>query len=103
MDAFSMWRGEAVKEVKRDYVSLFNSLQSEIVAHCDEHITGIQLRKFAAWFSTGYSGAAQFRKNLFQSKSNEEIMTLANEFFANIGNVEQEDTSEEEFLMGGHG
>ncbi len=103
MDALSMWRGEAVKEVKRDYVGLFNSLQAEIVAHCDEHITGIQLRKFAAWFSTGYSGAAQFRKNLFQSKSNEEIMTLANEFFANIGNVEQEDTSEEEFLMGGHG
>lgn len=103
MDALSMWRGEAVKEVKRDYVGLFNSLQNEIVAHCDEHITGIQLRKFAAWFSTGYSGAAQFRKNLFQSKSNEEIMTLANEFFANIGNVEQEDTSEEEFLMGGHG
>lgn len=103
MDALSLWRGEAVKEVRRDYVSLFNSLKNEIVAHCDEHITGIQLRKFAAWFSTGYSGAAQFRKNLFQSKSNEEIMTLANEFFAGIGNVEQEDTSSDEFLMGGHG
>nr|BFD58028.1 tRNA dihydrouridine synthase DusB [Bdellovibrio sp. CKG001] len=103
MDALSLWRGEAVKDVKRDYVSLFQGLQKEIVAHCDEHITGIQLRKFAAWFSTGYSGAAQFRKNLFQSKSNDEIMALANEFFAGIGNVEQEDTSEEEFLMGGHG
>lgn len=103
MDALSMWKGESVKDVKRDYVSLFNDLKSEIVAHCDEHITGIQLRKFAAWFSTGYSGAAQFRKNLFQSKSNEEIMSLANEFFASLGNVEQEDTSEEEFLMGGHG
>ncbi|MEK2643795.1 tRNA dihydrouridine synthase DusB [Bdellovibrio sp. BCCA] len=103
MDALSLWRGESLKDVKRDYVSLFNDLKSEIVAHCDEHITGIQLRKFAAWFSTGYAGAAQFRKNLFQSKSNEEIMALANEFFANIGNVEQEDTSQEEFLMGGHG
>lgn len=103
MDALSMWRGESVKDVKRDYVSLFNDLKSEIFAHCDEHIAGIQLRKFAAWFSTGYSGAAQFRKNLFQSKNNEEIMSLANEFFASLGNVEQEDTSEEEFLMGGHG
>lgn len=103
MDALSMWKGESIKDVKRDYVSLFNDLKGEIVAHCDEHITGIQLRKFAAWFSTGYSGAAQFRKNLFQSKSNEEIMSLANEFFASLGNVEQEDTSEEEFLMGGHG
>ncbi|MBV2168831.1 MAG: tRNA dihydrouridine synthase DusB [Bdellovibrio sp.] len=103
MDALSLWRGESLKEVRRDYVSLFNNLKDEVVAHCDEHVTGIQLRKFAAWFSTGYAGASQFRKNLFQSKCNEEIVSLANEFFANIGNVEQEDTSGEEFLMGGHG
>ena len=103
MDALSMWRGEPLKDVRRDYVSLFNDLRSEIVAHCEEHITGIQLRKFAAWFSTGYPGAAQFRKNLFQSKSNDEVMALANEFFASIGNVEQEDQSSDEFLMGGHG
>lgn len=103
MDALSLWRGESLKDVKRDYQSLFQGLQKEIVAHCDEHVTGIQLRKFAAWFSTGYSGAAQFRKNLFQSKSNDEIMALANEFFVGIGNVDQEDTSQEDFLMGGHG
>jgi tRNA-dihydrouridine synthase B len=103
MDALSLWKGEALKDVKRDYVSLFNSLREEIVAHCDEHITGIQLRKFAAWFSTGYPGAAQFRKNLFQSKSNDEVMSLANEFFAAVGCGDQADTSEEAFLMGGHG
>ncbi len=103
MDALSMWRGESMKQVQRDYASLFNSLKEEIVAHCDAHITGIQLRKFAAWFSTGYPGASQFRKNLFQSKSNEEIMALATEFFATLGSLDQEDTSNEEFLMGGHG
>lgn len=103
MDALSMWRGEQLKDVRRDYVGLFNNLKNEIVAHCEEHITGIQLRKFAAWFSTGYPGAAQFRKNLFQSKSNDEVMALANEFFAGIGSVEQEDQSSDEFLMGGHG
>lgn len=103
MDAVSLWRGESLKDVRRDYVSLFNGLKNEIVAHCDAHVTGIQLRKFAAWFSTGYPGAAQFRKNLFQSKSNDEVMALANEFFASIGDVEQEDQSSDEFLMGGHG
>jgi nifR3 family TIM-barrel protein len=103
MDALSLWKNEPIKSMNRDYVSIFNNLKSEIVSHCDEHITGIQLRKFAAWFSTGYSGAAQFRKNLFQTKSNEEIILLANEFFANISNIEQEDTSQEDFLMGGHG
>ncbi len=103
MDSLSLWKGEAVRDVQRDYMSLFNNLRAEIVAHCDEHITGIQLRKFAAWFSTGYPGAAQFRKNLFQSKSNDEVMALANEFFAAIGSVDQEDTSQDGFLMGGHG
>lgn len=103
MDALSLYRGEELKVVQRDYATLFQGLHQELVAHCDEHVLGIQLRKFAAWFSTGYSGAAQFRKNLFTSKCNEEILVLANEFFANIGSIEQEDTSQEEFLMGGHG
>jgi nifR3 family TIM-barrel protein len=103
MDALSLWKGEPLKEARRDFVSLFLGLEKEITAHCDAHITGLQLRKFAAWFSTGYAGAAQFRKNLFQTKSNEEIMVLANEFFTGISNLEQEDTSEDGFLMGGHG
>lgn len=103
MDALSLWKGESLKKGPRDFVSLFNNLKAEVVAHCDEHITGIQLRKFAAWFSTGYPGAAQFRKNLFQSKSNDEVMALANEFFSMISSSDQEDTSHEEFLMGGHG
>jgi nifR3 family TIM-barrel protein len=103
VDALSLWKGDSIRKVERDYVSLFNNLRTEILARCDDHITGIQLRKFAAWFSTGYPGAAQFRKNLFQSKCNEEIVSLANEFFALLGSVDQEDTSEEGFLMGGHG
>ncbi|MGZ3803254.1 MAG: tRNA dihydrouridine synthase DusB [Pseudobdellovibrionaceae bacterium] len=104
MDALSLWRGEALsQEFSRDYMGLFMDLSEAIVAHCDEHIAGIQLRKFAAWFSTGYPGASQFRKNLFQTKSNDELMELAMEFFKGIGTIEQEDTSHEEFLMGGHG
>lgn len=104
MDTLSLWKEEQLQQnIARDYVSLFQDLREVIVAHCDEHITGIQLRKFAAWFSTGYPGASQFRKNLFQSKSNDELMGLALDFFKNIETIEQEDTSHEEFLMGGHG
>jgi tRNA-dihydrouridine synthase B len=104
MDALSLWKGEeADVSFQRDYANLFRDLSEAVVAHCDEHITGIQLRKFAAWFSTGYPGASQFRKNLFQSKSNDEVMGLALDFFKNIETVEQADTSHEEFLMGGHG
>lgn len=104
MDALQLWRGEQIStDVKRDFVSLFLKLSQSLVAHCDEHILGIQLRKFAAWFSTGYPGSSQFRKQLFQSKSNDEVMGLALEFFKGIETTTQEDTSHEEFLMGGHG
>lgn len=104
MDALSLWRGEPrATNVRRDFVSLFQDLQAAVAAHCDEHITGIQLRKFAAWFSTGYPGASQFRKNIFQSQSNDEVMGLTLDFFKNIETVEQADTSHEKFLMGGHG
>jgi tRNA-dihydrouridine synthase B len=104
MDALSLWKGEQPNlDVQRDFATLFTDLREVVVAHCDEHITGIQLRKFAAWFSTGYPGASQFRKNLFQSKSNDEVMGLALDFFKNIETVEQADTSHEAFLMGGHG
>lgn len=104
LDALALWRGEPLAQnLSRDYATLFLDLAKDVVAHCDEHITGIQLRKFAAWFSTGYPGASQFRKNLFQSKSNEEVMGLALDFFKNIEAIEQEDTSHEAFLMGGHG
>ncbi len=104
MDALSLWGGkEAPQEFSRDFMSLFMDLREALVAHCDEHITGIQLRKFAAWFATGYPGASQFRKNLFQTKTNDELMGIVMEFFKSIGTIKQEDTSHEEFLMGGHG
>lgn len=103
MDAVSLWKGEQPKEdVKRDYSSVLLDLREQVVKHCDEHVTGIQLRKFAAWFSTGYPGSSQFRKSIFQTKSNDEVMGLAMDYFATI-EVPQADTSQESFLMGGHG
>jgi tRNA-dihydrouridine synthase B len=103
MDALALWQGKPLQTIARDYWTLFNDLSSVIVAHCDDHITQIQLKKFAAWFATGYPGASHFRKSIFQAKDTEGIQNMAFEFFSKIGNIEQEDTSHEEFLMGGHG
>jgi tRNA-dihydrouridine synthase B len=108
-DALELWLGAAgmdlLHEPKagRNYSTLFQDLASEIVAHCDDHITQIQLKKFAAWFATGYPGASQFRKNIFRSKQTQEVYSLAQEFFSGVGDLQQADTSQEAFLMGGHG
>lgn len=103
-DALALWQGQALPDSsQRNFRTLFVQLYEILAAHCDDHITQIQLKKFAAWFATGYPGAAQFRKNLFQSKAVDDIMASALEFFATVNNFQQEDTSGEAFLMGGHG
>ncbi|GIL17507.1 MAG: tRNA-dihydrouridine synthase [Oligoflexia bacterium] len=89
--------------VEKDYVRLFSGLKQELVSRCDDHITQIQLKKFAAWFASGFPGAAQFRKNIFQSKTTDEILLTANNFFETVKISHQEDTSGEGFLLGGHG
>jgi tRNA-dihydrouridine synthase len=78
-------------------------LDKAIRAHSSEHITNIQLKKFASWFSTGYEGSSSFRKMIFQLKNNDEVLSCALDFFGSIGDIEQADTSHEAFLMGGHG
>lgn len=103
-DALSLYSGQSLREdLKRNYAGIFKDLHDVIRAHSSEHITNIQLKKFAAWFSTGYQGSSAFRKSIFQIKNNDEVLYCALEFFGSIGNIEQEDTSHEEFLMGGHG
>lgn len=103
-DALRLWKGEPrpAGEV-RNFAVLFRALSKTLSSHCDDHVLQIQLRKFAAWFATGYPGAAAFRKAVFQSQSVSETMDLSLRFFESISIAEQEDTSQERFLMGGHG
>lgn len=103
-DALSLYKGENLRDdLKRNYAGIFNDLNEAIRTHSSEHITNIQLKKFASWFSTGYQGSSTFRKTIFQIKNNDEVLSCALEFFGSIGDIEQEDTSGENFLMGGHG
>lgn len=103
-DALSLWKGEKLDStLERDYVNLYRQLHEVLLAHCDERILQIQLKKFAAWFATGYPGAAAFRKSIFQTKSADEVLDESLKFFKTVGKIDQEDTSDDGFLMGGHG
>ncbi len=98
-----------------DLLHCFEELKTVLEIHCDDRILQIQLKKFAAWFATGYPNAALFRKKLFQSSSTPEVLELAKEYFDGLRNPShsvkagfdvtrnQSDTSKEAFLMGGHG
>lgn len=112
-DALAQWQSQdAVKKpgvpqpsstAPRNYASLFQELHDSFAPHCPERILQIQLKKFAAWFATGYPGAAQFRKQVFQATSTAQLLEMALSFFASLTIDDQENPDNEGFLMGGHG
>lgn len=87
----------------RNFVALFHLLLAAFQESADERITMLQIKKFASWYSSGYSGASNFRKTIFQKQSLPEVMDQTIAYFSELSTVSQSDTSSEAFLMGGHG
>lgn len=102
-DAVDLWRGDLQSKTNRALLPVLLDLKEFLEKHAQPHLVGLQMKKFAAWYSSGYPGASQFRKKIFQSKTDEEIMAAIHEFFVGMTLSAQEDTSGEDFLMGGHG
>lgn len=102
-DALAAWKGSETVRMPRNYAKLFQELHDCFAAHCPERILQIQLKKFAAWFATGYPGAAQFRKQVFQATSTAQLLEMALSFFASLTIDDQINPDNEGFLMGGHG
>ncbi len=88
---------------ERDFVGLFHRLRASFEANVDQKITTLQIKKFASWYSSGYPGASNFRKSIFQTRTLDEAMDTTLAFFTELRAVSQADTSQEAFLMGGHG
>ncbi len=60
-------------------------------------------RKFLAWYSSGYPGSADFRRNVFQVQEEEELWSGARAFFETSFKQRDMGFLNEPFLMGGHG
>jgi len=82
---------------------LLKRLHEHLCDFYDERLTLIQMRKFAAWYASGFAGAAAFRRTLFQSVDGAQVHDAIARFFGELGSEAQADTSHEPFLMGGHG
>lgn len=104
LDALRIWKGlPELNKKDRKFNEVIRRLFDYLDLYCEPHLVGIQLKKFAAWYSTGYPGASQFRREIFQTKELNETLEKTLSFFDSISLYDQEDTSQEEFLMGGHG
>ena len=95
--------GDSRLAFDKDFVALFEKLHLAFSKATDQRITMLQIKKFASWYSSGYPGASQFRKAIFQTQTLDEAMAMTTGFFRELRAISQTDTSSEAFLMGGHG
>jgi tRNA-dihydrouridine synthase B len=88
---------------RRDFCESLSLLKSFIEEKKDSRYAMLTMKKFTAWFSSGYPNSQNFRKSLFQAVSANDILQIAGEYFSTFDYTSQMDTSHEPFLMGGHG
>ncbi len=101
-EALAVWRG-VEERTERDFISAFDRLENHLRAYAMERTINLQLRKFAAWFSSGYPNAASLRKQIFADVPLSELRGRIQDFFGPLRGLPPMDTSHEPFLMGGHG
>lgn len=109
--SMGLWSAGQVPAVEKDFSLLFERLHQAFQAvavdggpgYPPDRFIMLQIKKFASWYSTGYPGASQFRKTIFQHESLEATLSAVFDYFRGIASIVQSDTSQEAFLMGGHG
>ncbi len=85
-------------------LGLLNHYLDGLRENYDTRSTLILLRKLSSWLAFGYSGAAKFRKNLFDCHTASEVMQQAEIFFSQVSHLPPPRFDDNEaFMMGGHG
>lgn len=102
-EAMKLHRLDEGDKEEHNFMSLIHDLKNAYDEHFEEKIVLLQLKKFSSWFSSGYSGSANFRKEIFKIKEMPAMLDHIFGYFEPLCKTIQEDTSAERFLMGGHG
>ncbi len=103
-DVLSLTAGGTPHVQTRDFIWMIGRLRAHLEQfYSEERMIALQAKKLAAWFSTGYPGAAQFRKSVFQMTAKADVFHYIEKYFTSLAEQQPADTSTERFLMGGHG
>jgi nifR3 family TIM-barrel protein len=89
------------ESVDYDFVKLVNRHFELAVEHKGRKRAFLSLKKFLAWYATGFQGASLFRASLFSTEDIDELKNIALDFFKEVKHQPQDDGKP--FLMGGHG
>ena len=101
-EAMALKNGENL-QVEKNFSHVLDKLYEHFSGFYEERLVLLQMKKFSSWFSAGYPSSSQFRKAIFQANEKQEVLGRIQEYFGTLSQTHQEDTSEEAFLMGGHG
>lgn len=106
LDAY-LNKGEVSPFTARHYIEITDRLFDYISHYTDrERTILIQLRKHVVWFAAGFSGAAQFRDEIFKTPGIDETLQVTRNFFSSLndsGLIQKQIDSGKSFMAGGHG
>ena len=102
-ESLNLLNGKENNSQNRNILPLILRLRALYQEYFDDRIAMLQIKKFSSWFSSGFPGSAQFRKTLFATKDPDELWDKVTTYFELSKEHIQQDTSHEDFLMGGHG
>ncbi|MFZ4714860.1 MAG: tRNA dihydrouridine synthase DusB [Bacteriovoracaceae bacterium] len=87
-----------------DYFEVIKRLyEYTIETFPDERGALVQIRKLVVWFAAGFPYTAKFRGQMFATNTLEEAMTLAEDYFLNLGLSGKQIDLTETFMTSGHG
>lgn len=102
--AYALWRGQApALPSAEQYVRIMEEQQALLHEVYNPRAAMIHARKFLAWYSAGFPGCHEFRKQVFSLAEPEALWAEARRFFETSARVRDLKFMSEPFLMGGHG
>jgi nifR3 family TIM-barrel protein len=102
--AEALWRGESPRKlVAQDYLNLLREQRILFQETYPEKSAMIHARKFLGWYSAGFPGSHEYRRQVFSISEPEELWRRSYEFFEDSTKTRDLRELDEPFLMGGHG
>lgn len=102
--SLALWRGEQyVLPTAERYLALIEEQRSLLLEDYTPRAAMLQVRKFLAWYSSGFPGCHEFRSKVFSVADPEVLWDLARLFFEKSAKERDMKFLSQPFLMGGHG
>ena len=96
-------KNEDFHATAQNILNVLNELEELLNNFYEERRLLLQYKKFCSWFASGKTNSAQFRQQIFQTRSLNEAKDLAEGFFSGIQRENKLPLAWDASLMQGHG